>query len=60
MSSNKDGLELIDGLGAGFDGRHLRGSSPSRDLHRPVTRCGPGAGSPAQHGSRLVLGIERI
>ncbi|WP_246101584.1 hypothetical protein [Streptomyces cyaneus] len=60
VSSNEDGLELVDGLGAGFDGRRLREFVHSRDLHRPVTRFAPGAGPAAQYGSRRVLGIERI
>ncbi|MFE5039401.1 hypothetical protein [Streptomyces sp. NPDC056683] len=60
ISSNKDGLELIDGLGASLDGRRLREFVHSRDLYRPVARFGPGTGPPAQYGSRRVLGIERI
>ncbi|MFF3511648.1 hypothetical protein [Streptomyces sp. NPDC002573] len=60
VSSNEDGLELVDGLGAGFDGRRFPEFVHSRHLHRPVARFGPGAGSPAQHGSRRVLGIKRI
>ncbi|MFF2437464.1 hypothetical protein ACFVU4_25375 [Streptomyces sp. NPDC058107] len=38
IGSNQDGLELIDGLRARFDGRHLRNFVHSRDLHRPVAR----------------------
>ncbi|MCZ1014689.1 hypothetical protein [Streptomyces noursei] len=60
VSSNEDGLELVDGLGTGFDGRRLRESVHSRDLHRTVARFRPGTRPPAQHGSRRVLGIERI
>ena len=60
IGSDEDGFELVDGLGAGFDGRRLREFVHSRDLHRPVARFGPGVGSPAQYGSRRVLGIERI
>ncbi|WP_338895231.1 hypothetical protein WBG99_05520 [Streptomyces sp. TG1A-60] len=60
ISSDEDGLELVDGLSAGLDGRHLREFVHSRDLHRPVARFGPSARPPAQHGSRRVLAIERI
>jgi hypothetical protein len=57
---DENGLELVDGLGAGFHGRRLREFVHSRDLHRSVACFGPGVCSPAQHGSRRVLGIERI
>jgi hypothetical protein len=60
IGSNQNGLELVDGLGAGFDGRHFRQLVHPGDLYRPVARFGPGTGTPAQHRSGRVLGIERI
>ncbi|MET7899314.1 hypothetical protein [Streptomyces mirabilis] len=60
VSSNEDGLELVDGLRAGFDSRRLREFVHSRDLHRSVACFGPGSGPPAQHCPGSVLSIERI
>ncbi|MFE2471120.1 hypothetical protein [Streptomyces mirabilis] len=36
IGGGEDGLELVDGLGAGFDGRRLREFVHPGDLHRPV------------------------
>ncbi|XES00012.1 hypothetical protein HEP87_57760 [Streptomyces sp. S1D4-11] len=60
IGGDDHGLELVDGLGAGFHGRRLRELVHPGDLHRPVARFGPSTGPPAQHGSRRILGIERI
>ncbi|MFJ8669922.1 hypothetical protein [Streptomyces sp. NPDC093600] len=47
VSSDENGLELVDGLRAGLDRRRLRESVQSRDLYRSVARFCPGAGPPA-------------